>query len=75
GLAQVSAHFTRIGTGTAGCNFLPLGILTSMSESLQNDISSKLSITKGNFALRLKGTVTTDLNCIQTLNISLANLQ
>jgi hypothetical protein len=75
GLAQVSANFTRVGTGTPGCNFMPLGSVITMSESLQNDISSKLSIVNGIFTLRLKGTVSTDLNCIQILNISLKKSQ
>jgi hypothetical protein len=75
GLAQVSANFTRVGTGIPGCNFMPLGPTISMSESLQNDISSKLSIINGIFTLRLKGTLMTDLNCIQILNISLNNVQ
>jgi hypothetical protein len=54
---------------------MPLGTLGTMSESLQNDMSSKLSIINGSFAFRLKGTMTTDLNYIQILNVSLNYLQ
>jgi hypothetical protein len=75
GLAQVSANFSRVGIGNPGLHLLPLGSSTSISESLQNDISSKLSITKDIFSLRLKGTIATDLNFIQVLNFSLYNLQ
>jgi hypothetical protein len=75
GLVQVSTNFTRVGSGSPGCHLMPLGSLNSMSESLQCDISSKLSITNGVFSIRLKGSVLTDLNYIQTLNVILNHLQ
>jgi hypothetical protein len=74
GLVQVSANFTRIGNGTTSSHLMALGSLASMSESLQADASSKLSIVSGSFAIRLKGTVTTDLNYISNINIELQSL-
>ena len=74
GLAQVSANFTRLGSGNAGCHLMALGTSASMSESLQCDISSKLSIVNGTFAIRMKGSIATDLNYIQTFNISLMSM-
>ena len=71
GLAQISAHFTRVGSGTAGVHLLPLGASASMSEAIQSDISSKLSIFSGNAILRLRGTITTDLNYLNVINIGM----
>ncbi len=75
GLAQVSANFTRLGSGSPGCHFMALGSSASMSESLQCDISSKLSIVNGSMAIRLKGSVATDLNYINVFNVSLNQSQ
>ncbi len=75
GLAQVSANFTRIGSGSPGCHFMPLSSSASMSESLQCDISSKLSIVNGNSVIRLKGSVATDLNYIHIFNAGLTQWQ
>ncbi|MFA7217782.1 MAG: hypothetical protein WC057_04190, partial [Dehalococcoidales bacterium] len=74
GLAQVSANFTRLGSGNAGCHLMALGTSASMSESLQCDISSQLSVVNGTFAIRMKGSIATDLNYIQTFNISLMSM-
>ena len=74
GLAQVSANFTRVGSGSTGCHFLALGSSMSMSESLQADIASRVSITKNNFAIRMKGTVASDLNYISVFNVVLEGL-
>jgi hypothetical protein len=73
GLAQVSANFTRIGTGNPGLHLLPLGSSTSISESLQNDISSKLSIFN-NATFRLRGTISTDINYLNIINIGIMNM-
>jgi hypothetical protein len=75
GLAQVSANFARIGSGSIGCHLMPLGTNSAMSESLQGDISSKLSIVKGSFVIRLKGSVPTDLNYLASLNFVLSQTQ
>jgi len=75
GLAQVSANFSRIGSGSIGCHLMPLGTSSAMSESLQDDISSKISIVKGSFAIRLKGSIASDLNYISVFNVGLSNVQ
>jgi hypothetical protein len=75
GLVQVSANFTRVGSGSPGCHLMPLGPSASMSESLQADISSKLSIVSGSFTIRLKGSVATDLNYVSIFNAGLRSLQ
>ncbi len=74
GLAQVSANFTRVGTGTPGLHLLPLGSSASMSEAIQSDISSKLSIFNGNAMFRIRGTITTDLNYLNIINIGMMSM-
>jgi len=63
-----------LGSGNAGCHLMALGTSASMSESLQCDISSQLSVVNGTFAIRMKGSIATDLNYIQTFNISLMSM-
>jgi len=75
GLVQVSTNFSKIGSGSAGCHLMPLGTSSAMSESLQADISSKISIVNGRFAIRLKGTVDTDLNYISLVDVGLSHVQ
>lgn len=74
GLAQVSANFTRVGSGSCGCQFMPLGSTASMSESLQADIASNIGLINQTFVIRIKGSVTTDLNYISVLNCGLTML-
>jgi hypothetical protein len=74
GLAQVSANFTRVGSGTPGLHLLPLGLSASMSEAIQSDISSKLSIFNGNAIFRIRGTIATDLNCLNIVNIGIMSM-
>ncbi len=74
GLAQVSANFTRLGSGTPGLHFLPLGHLASMSEAIQSDISSKLNIVNGSSIFRLRGTISTDLNYLNVVNIGIMSM-
>jgi hypothetical protein len=71
GLAQVSANFTRVGSGSPSCHLISLGTSSSMSESLQSDISSRISIFYNNPAIRLKGTAVTDMNYISVFNAGL----
>ena len=75
GLAQVSTNFSRIGSGSVGCHLMSLGTSSAMSESLQGDISSKISIVNGSFAIRLKGSVVTDLNYVSVFNLVLSHVQ
>jgi hypothetical protein len=74
GLVQVSANFTRVGSGSSSCHFMPSGYSVPISELLQSDISSKLSIVNGICSFRIKGSVTSDLNYFSNLNAGLYSL-